>query len=51
MSAGRDLVLEPEQQGDPVNFFIYPYVEADGRQLDGVHSEFSYRDIGDKSPR
>lgn len=29
-TAGRDLVLEPEQQGGPVNFLIYPYVEIDG---------------------
>ena len=48
---GRDIVLSPRQQGEPLNFFIYPYVEADGRQLDGVHSEFSYRDIGEESPR
>ena len=48
---GRDIVLSPRQQGEPLNFFIYPYVEADGRQLDGVHYEFSYRDIGEESPR
>lgn len=29
-TAGRDLILEPEQQGGPVNFLIYPYVEVDG---------------------
>src|SRR4051794_17264930 len=29
-STGRDLVLEPKQDGPPVNFFIYPHVEVDG---------------------
>jgi transglutaminase-like putative cysteine protease len=27
---GRDLVLDPPQAGEPLNFFIYPYVEVDG---------------------
>jgi len=30
-SRGRDVVLEPPQKGDPLNFFIYPYVEVDGK--------------------
>ncbi len=46
---GRDIVLSPRQQGKPLNFFIYPYVEADGRPLDGVHYEFTYRDLGEES--
>lgn len=29
-SRGRDLVLEPRQRGEPINFFIDPYVEVDG---------------------
>jgi transglutaminase-like putative cysteine protease len=28
---GRDLVLEPRQAGEPLNFFIYPYAEVDGK--------------------
>jgi len=34
-SRGRDLRLEPPQSGDPVNFFVYPYCEVDGRPFDG----------------
>jgi transglutaminase-like putative cysteine protease len=30
---GRDLVLNPRQSGEPVNFLIYPYVEVDGKPL------------------
>ena len=33
MSTGRDLMLEPAQAGLPLNFFIYPYAEIDGKPL------------------
>ncbi|HQR07828.1 MAG TPA: transglutaminase domain-containing protein [Gemmatales bacterium] len=33
LSTGRDIVLEPAQAGPPLNFFIYPYVEVDGKPL------------------
>lgn len=34
MSRGRDLTLVPRQQYGPVNYFIYPYAEADGKPVD-----------------
>jgi len=30
---GRDLVLNPPQSGEPLNYFMYPYAEADGKPL------------------
>jgi transglutaminase-like putative cysteine protease len=33
VSRGRDIVLSPPQQGKPLNYFIYPYAEADGKPL------------------
>ena len=30
LSTGRDLVLTPAQHGDPLNFFVDPYLEVDG---------------------
>ena len=46
MSSGRDLLLEPRQQGGPVNFFIYPYVEVDGKPAGAkVERTFSFRDL------
>jgi transglutaminase-like putative cysteine protease len=46
-SAGRDLTLVPEQDGPPLNFFVYPYVEVDGRPLadEKVQRWFAYRDV------
>lgn len=45
-SIGRDLELAPRQQGKPLNFFIYPYVEVDGQPYAGVRQTFAYRDLG-----
>ena len=30
---GRDLKLNPPQQGKPLNYFMYPYAEADGKPV------------------
>ncbi len=47
LSRGRDLVLEPAQAGEPLNFFIYPYVEVDGKPVEvGVERRFAFRDLG-----
>ena len=50
-SVGRDIVLVPKQDGPPLNFFIYPYVEVDGKPCpaERVSRKFSYVDIPPKS--
>jgi transglutaminase-like putative cysteine protease len=40
---GRDIRLDPPQQGDPLNYFIYPYAEVDGKPL-AMESKFSFQD-------
>lgn len=45
-SEGRDLVLDPEQEADPLNYFVYPHVEVDGRPHEAVVLDLSYRDVG-----
>ncbi|MFN3739220.1 MAG: transglutaminase-like domain-containing protein [Thermodesulfovibrionales bacterium] len=30
---GRDIILNPEQKGEPLNYFMYPYAEVDGKPL------------------
>ncbi len=42
-TVGRDIRLDPPQQGDPLNYFIYPYAELDGKPL-AVESKFSFQD-------
>ena len=45
VSVGRDLVLTPKQDGPPLNFFVYPYVEVDGRPWEQVERRTSFRDV------
>jgi transglutaminase-like putative cysteine protease len=42
---GRDLILSPRQQGEPLNYFVYPYTEVDGKPFAGIERSFKYRDI------
>jgi transglutaminase-like putative cysteine protease len=51
-STGRDLVLEPKQAGQPLNYFVYPYAEADGKLLDSqsLKSQFHFKDLETGTP-
>jgi transglutaminase-like putative cysteine protease len=42
---GRDIRLSAEQKGDPLNYFIYPYAEANGQPIKDLKRTFSFRDI------
>ncbi len=46
-STGRDIDLEPRQQGAALNFFIYPYVEVNGQvhSQDKITRVFEYQDV------
>ncbi len=46
-STGRDVNLVPRQSGEPLNFFVYPYIEVDGRPLskDNMEKTFRYADL------
>jgi transglutaminase-like putative cysteine protease len=46
-STGRGLILSPKQDGPPLNFFVYPYVEVDGKPYpaDKVKRRFAYEDV------
>jgi transglutaminase-like putative cysteine protease len=46
-SMGRDLILVPRQAGKPLNFFVYPYIEVDGKPLSKKYMEkaFRYADV------
>jgi transglutaminase-like putative cysteine protease len=35
---GRDLTLQPRQAGTPLNYFVYPYAEADGQPVEVAHT-------------
>ena len=50
-SIGRDLTLNPKQSEEPLNYFIYPYAEVDGKTFASVDKAFSYADIPATSTR
>lgn len=45
-STGRDLTLVPKQAGPPLNFFVYPYAEVDGKAYPGdkIKTKYSFKD-------
>jgi transglutaminase-like putative cysteine protease len=45
-SMGRDLRLSPPQDGKPLNYFVYPYVEVDGQEYPNVSLALSFADAG-----
>jgi len=44
LSTGRDIVLEPAQKGEPLNYFLNPYAEADGKPVK-TEKAWSFRDL------
>lgn len=49
-STGRDIALSPAQQGEALNYFVYPYAEADGRPVQNVKSQVAFKDINEPAP-
>jgi transglutaminase-like putative cysteine protease len=44
LSTGRDITLEPRQAGDPLNYFLNPYAEADGKTVK-TDKGWNYKDL------
>lgn len=44
LSTGRDITLEPKQEGEPLNYFLNPYAEADGKPVK-TEKSWSFKDI------
>ncbi|KAF0218623.1 MAG: hypothetical protein FD174_2716 [Geobacteraceae bacterium] len=42
---GRDILLKPSQQGEKLNYFIYPYAELDGKPYDKMERSFTFREV------
>ncbi|HWY71524.1 MAG TPA: transglutaminase domain-containing protein [Terriglobales bacterium] len=45
-SVGRDLILSPKQDGGPLNYFVYPYVELNHTEYPNISTHFSFEDAG-----
>jgi len=44
-STGRDITLSPRQDGPPLNYFVYPYIEIDGNIHEATSRQFSFLEI------
>jgi transglutaminase-like putative cysteine protease len=44
ISMGRDIRLKPAQHGDPLNFFVNPYAEMDGKPAPQLKTDYSFKD-------
>jgi transglutaminase-like putative cysteine protease len=44
-SVGRDITLATPQAGPPLNYFIYPYVEVDGKPFTHITKKFTYKNL------
>jgi hypothetical protein len=44
-TTGRDLELSPKQDGKPLNYFVYPYVEVAEKEYPNVSTAFSFADV------
>ncbi len=43
-TVGRDLELVPKQDGEPLNYFICPYAEVDGKPHNDMKRRFAFKD-------
>jgi transglutaminase-like putative cysteine protease len=44
-STGRDITLSPKQDGPALNYFVYPYVEIDGKPYEKLDKQFSFEEV------
>ena len=44
LSTGRDITLSPKQDGAPLNYFLNPYAEADGKPVK-CEKKWEYKDL------
>jgi len=45
LSTSRDIALSPKQDGPALNYFVYPYVEVDGKPYDKLDKQFSFEEV------
>lgn len=44
-STGRDITLSPKQDGPALNYFVYPYIEVDGKAYEKIDKQFSFEEM------
>lgn len=44
-TTGRDLILAPKQRSSPLNYFVYPHTEVDGKAVELAKHHFSVKHL------
>ena len=44
-SVGRDITFTPKQDGEALNYFVYPYVEVNHKEHANVSTHFAFEDM------
>lgn len=50
-STGRDIRLTPPQQGERLNFFVFPYAEIDGRPYGKIERKILYENLDESQTK
>jgi len=45
LASGRDINLEYAKSSQPLNFFIYPYAELNGKQFNDIDTEIRFKNL------
>src|SRR5262249_60610347 len=45
LSVGRDILLNPPQQGERQNYFVYPYAEIDGKPHEKIDRQIRFEKL------
>ena len=45
LTTGRDIHLNPQQEGEALNFFVFPYVEIGGKPFDKISTDIVFKDL------
>ena len=49
-SVGRDVTLSPKQDGEALNYFVYPYVELNHKDHANISTHFGFEDRENATP-
>jgi len=45
ITTGRDIMLKNSRSQDPINFFVYPYIEINGSKSKGMDFKVSFKEL------
>jgi transglutaminase-like putative cysteine protease len=47
LTRGRDIILSPPQEAEPLNYFVFPYAEVDGQEHANVDTQLTFAETSE----